>query len=92
MGCQETCGKTNMCVEPPTEGCICEENYVQSDQECVLRSECGCKLSFSENGKNNTEYFPVSGLISILMDIYVEVITLSQMTIFRPFQIERVCR
>ncbi|EMP27107.1 Zonadhesin [Chelonia mydas] len=46
--CPATCNNiyaSSLCEKPAecTEGCVCNEGYVLSDDQCVLLSDCGCR-------------------------------------------------
>ncbi|XP_038832345.1 IgGFc-binding protein-like [Salvelinus namaycush] len=45
-GCPQTCsglGEPESCENSLcTEGCVCDEGFIQSDSECVPLAECGC--------------------------------------------------
>ncbi|XP_074819307.1 zonadhesin-like [Natator depressus] len=46
--CPATCNNiyaSSLCEKPAecTEGCVCNEGYVLSDDQCVLLSACGCR-------------------------------------------------
>ncbi|XP_015265735.1 PREDICTED: IgGFc-binding protein-like [Gekko japonicus] len=44
-GCPQTCGSFYApapCLAKCQEGCVCDENFVQSGDQCVPISQCGC--------------------------------------------------
>jgi hypothetical protein len=48
--CQASCTQTaeELCLNNITstmEGCFCESGYVMESGNCILPSECGCKVS-----------------------------------------------
>ncbi|XP_075697037.1 IgGFc-binding protein-like [Rhinoderma darwinii] len=45
-GCPSNCyGLTLVCEKSPTEGCYCDNGFIQSGQDCVPIAECGCVVN-----------------------------------------------
>ncbi|CAC5423642.1 unnamed protein product [Mytilus coruscus] len=54
-GCPATCvdlDAPKTCKLPPSEGCQCEKGFVLSDNKCIPRAQCGCRLPTGE-------YYPI---------------------------------
>ncbi|XP_052106228.1 zonadhesin-like isoform X16 [Mytilus californianus] len=54
-GCPATCvdlDASKTCKLPPSEGCQCKKGFVLSDNTCIPRAQCGCRLPTGE-------YYPI---------------------------------
>lgn len=55
-GCPATCvdlDAPKTCKLPPSEGCQCKKGFVLSDNTCIPRAQCGCRIPTGD-------YYPVS--------------------------------